>query len=286
MKVEFEIVHPDKGSSFRLLHQKATADKYLWQYHYHPEYELVCVLYGSGTRHVGNHLSTYENGDIVFIGPNLPHSGFGLKAHGIHEEIVVQIKEEVLQPALLNGPEMDSIRALLEKSNCGICFTGAAKEKARRRLIRLLKLPPFERLMELISVLQFLAVSSEYELLNPHVMFSVSMKKHRARLQSVFKYVEKHFSEETDIKKVAAIANLSVPSFCNYFKKIMNTTFTDFLNQYRIQHACLLLQEEKTIGEICFECGFNNITYFNKVFKNIIKKTPTEFKTEKKIIIT
>jgi len=93
MKIDLEIILPDEGSSFRLLHTKTTAEKFPWQYHYHPEYEIVCVLNGDGTRHVGNHFSTYENGDLVLMGPNLPHSGFGLNAHGMHEEIVVQIKD-------------------------------------------------------------------------------------------------------------------------------------------------------------------------------------------------
>jgi AraC-like DNA-binding protein len=93
--------------------------------------------------------------------------------------------------------------------------------------------------------------------------------------------VEQHFNEDVDIKKVAALVNLSVPSFCNYFKKIVHSTFTDFLNKYRIQKACLSLQQEKTIAETCFECGFNNVPYFNKVFKTITKKTPSEFKKEK-----
>ena len=78
MNVECEIILPDEGSSFRLLHTKTKAEQFPWQYHYHPEYEIVCVLQGGGTRHVGNHFSNYEKGDLVFIGPNLPHAGFGL----------------------------------------------------------------------------------------------------------------------------------------------------------------------------------------------------------------
>jgi AraC-like DNA-binding protein len=100
-------------------------------------------------------------------------------------------------------------------------------------------------------------------------------------LQNIFTYVEQHYNEEIDIRKVAAIANLSVPSFCNYFKKLMNSTFTDFINQYRIQLACTLIQHEKSITEVCYDCGFNNVAYFNKVFKTIMKKTPTEYKREK-----
>lgn len=281
MKIDLELILPDEGSSFRLLHTKTTAEKFPWQYHYHPEYEIVCVLSGDGTRHVGNHFSTYENGDLVLMGPNLPHCGFGLNAHGMHEEIVVQIKADVFKESILTRPEMNDIALLLEKAKYGVCFYGHVKQKATSKFRKLTRLSPFGKYMELLSALHIMATSNEYELLNPDIDLSLLLKKNNSRLQNIFTHVEKHFNEEVDIKKVAVIANLSVPSFCNYFKKLMNCTFTDFVNQYRIQRACALMLHEKSITEICYECGFNNVAYFNKVFKTIMKKTPTEYKKEK-----
>jgi AraC-like DNA-binding protein/quercetin dioxygenase-like cupin family protein len=281
MKIDLEIILPDEGSSFRLLHTKTTAEKFPWQYHYHPEYEIVCVLNGDGTRHVGNHFSTYENGDLVLMGPNLPHSGFGLNAHGIHEEIVVQIKDEVFKESILTRPEMNDISLLLEKAKYGLWFYGNTKMKVTKKFKKLIKLSAFEKYLELLSALYVMAASNEYELLNPNVDLSSLLKKNNSRLQNIFTYVEQHYNEEVNIKKVAAIANLSVPSFCNYFKKLMNCTFTDFINQYRIQRACALMPHEKSVTEISYDCGFNNVAYFNKVFKGIMKKTPTEYKREK-----
>jgi len=281
MKIDLEIILPDEGSSFRLLHTKTTAEKFPWQYHYHPEYEIVCVLNGDGTRHVGNHFSTYENGDLVLMGPNLPHSGFGLNAHGMHEEIVVQIKDDVFKESILTRPEMNDISLLLEKAKYGLHFYGNTKVKVTNKFKKLIKLSAFEKYLEFLSALYIMATSHEYELLNPNVDISSLLKKNNSRLQNIFTYVEQHYNEEVNIKKVAAIANLSVPSFCNYFRKLMNCTFTDFINQYRIQRACTFMQDEKSITEISYDCGFNNVAYFNKVFKNIMKKTPTEFKKEK-----
>jgi AraC-like DNA-binding protein/quercetin dioxygenase-like cupin family protein len=281
MKLEFEVVHPDEGSSFRLIHQKVQAEFCTWDYHYHPEYEIVCVPYGNGTRHVGNHFCNYENGDLVFIGPNLPHSGFGLNAHALHEEVVVQIKQEVLTNALTVLPEMTSINTMLEKARCGLAFTGTTKETITKKLVQLSKLSPFDRFIEVASILHLLANSNEYELLNPEIMLPATLKKNTMRLQNIFTHVEKHFQEEIDIQTIASLAGLSVPSFCTYFKKVMKITFTDFLNQYRIQRSCILLQQDKTISETCFECGFNNVTYFNKVFKKILGTTPSEYKRAK-----
>jgi AraC-like DNA-binding protein/quercetin dioxygenase-like cupin family protein len=281
MKIDLELILPDEGSSFRLLHTKTTAEKFSWQYHYHPEYEIVCVLHGDGTRHVGNHFSTYENGDLVLMGPNLPHAGFGLNAHGMHEEIVVQIKDDVFKESILTRPEMNDIVLLLEKAKYGLHFYGHTKEMVTKKLKKLIKLAAFEKYIQFLSALYMMATSTEYELLNPDIDLSSLLKKNNSRLQNIFTYVEQHYNEEVNIKKVAAIANLSVPSFCNYFKKLMNCTFTDFINQYRIQRACTLILQEKPIMEICYDCGFNNVAYFNKVFKMIMKKTPTEYKREK-----
>jgi AraC-like DNA-binding protein/mannose-6-phosphate isomerase-like protein (cupin superfamily) len=280
MKAEYEIIHPDAGSSFRLLNDRVSAEQYKWQYHYHPEYELVCVVEGSGTRHVGTHISNYNDGDLVLMGPNLPHAGFGLNSHGIHEEIVIQVKEEVFNQSVIARPEMAAITDLLERSKHGICFLNNTRQVVTKRLVQLTKLPPFEKFIELLSILQTMATSTEFKLLNNSPVISSSLVKKNIRLQNILNFVETHFQEEIDIKKVAAIANLSVPSFCNYFKKMMNITFTDFVNQYRIRKACVLLKQEKTISEACFESGFNNVPYFNKVFKHIMLKTPSEFKKE------
>ena len=139
MKIEFELVQEDEGSSLRLLHEKLSSEKFTWQYHYHPEYELVYVVAGNGTRQVGNHISNYENGDLVLMGPELPHSGFGLNARGMIEQVVIQFKKEVFGPALLQRPEMKRINVLLDKSRYGISFGETAKQTVTKKL-----LPPAE----------------------------------------------------------------------------------------------------------------------------------------------
>jgi AraC-like DNA-binding protein len=104
------------------------------------------------------------------------------------------------------------------------------------------------------------------------------LDKRKQRLQKIFTYVEQNFDKEIPIDEVAGLIGLSIPSFCNFFKTATQSTFTDFVNRYRIQKACLLLHEDKTIAETSFATGFNNVTYFNKVFKNIVHKTPSEFR--------
>ena len=278
MKTEFEIIQSDFGSSFRLLHHQVTADTFKWHYHYHPEYEIICVFEGSGRRHVGNHLSNYDDGDLVLIGSNLPHGGFGYGAVGTHEEVVLQFREDFLGEGFLSKPEMNGIKKLFELSKQGISFDKKVKEKLTEKFRNLLQIQPFERMIELLNILQFLANSTEYELLNgADIRYNFSLKD-QERLRKVYVFVEENFTKNIDIQQVANICNLTVPAFCNYFKKNLNQTFTDFVNEYRINQACKMLLEGESIVDICFRCGFNNISYFGRVFKQIKGINPSEFR--------
>ncbi len=123
-----------------------------------------------------------------------------------------------------------------------------------------------------------LACPFDYILLNLKTTHPSSINKVHVRLRRIFNYVELNFQENINIRKAAEFAHLTVPAFCNYFKRLMNMTFTYFINQYRIEQAGVMLQQEISISTVCFNCGFNNVPYFNKVFKNITGKTPSEYK--------
>lgn len=278
MKTPFEQIQNDEGSSFRLLHQQVVANDFPWNYHYHPEFELVLVYEGSGRRHVGNHLSYYDDGDLVLIGSNLPHAGFGYDALGRHEEIVIQFKDDFLGKRFFEKPEMFSIKKLLERSQQGIQFYGKTQKDISEKLKRLLALSYFERLIGLLSIFQDLANSEEYNLLNSLDTRYDFNQKDQIRLKRVYEYIEQEYQNPINIREAANVANLTVPSFCNYFKKVVNQTFTDFMNEYRINKACQLLMTDASVTDVCFECGFSNNSYFSKVFKQIKGKTPLEFK--------
>lgn len=278
VKTPFEKIQPDEGSSFRLLHLKISSNIFPWNYHYHPEYEMVYVHYGTGRRHVGNHLSYYEDGDLVLIGANLPHAGFGYDALDKHEETVIQFKEDFLGANFFDKPEMANIKALFERSQHGIHFYGQTKKIVGNRLKKMPQLSHFSRMIELLSIFQILANSEEYFLLNVADTRYDFNQKDQARIKRIYEYVEQSYHTPINIKQVADIAHLTVPSFCNYFKKVMNMTYTDFVNEFRINQACKLLMTEKSITDVCFECGFSNVSYFSKVFKQIKGKSPMQFK--------
>jgi AraC-like DNA-binding protein len=276
MKVTFERVISDEKSSFRTIHNTAPISEFKWEYHYHPEIELVCVISGSGTRHVGYHKSNYTNGDLVLIGSNIPHSGFGLNSIDPHEEIVLQFNENILQ-----FPEQESearsIKSLLELSKFGILYNNEIKTKLLPKLKQMLKSEGYKRYLLLLEILFELSKCEDYELLNQEIMPYTIIAKNKTRLQNIFTYVERNYDKDIDIEDVARLANLTLPAFCNFFKKATQITFTEFVNRYRINKACLLMTQDKTISECSYSCGFNNVTYFNRMFKKYTEKTPSEF---------
>jgi AraC-like DNA-binding protein len=114
--------------------------------------------------------------------------------------------------------------------------------------------------------------------LNPEDIRYNFSQKDQERLEKVYKFVEQNYSQTIDIEEVAEICSLTVPAFCNYFKKNLNQTFTDFTNEYRINQACKMFLEGLEIVDICFRCGFNNVSYFGRVFKQIKGMNPSQFR--------
>ncbi|AJW61675.1 AraC family transcriptional regulator [Elizabethkingia sp. HX WHF] len=276
MKVSFERIVPSEKSSFRTLHNNSPISEFKWEYHYHPEIELVCVISGSGTRHVGYHKSNYTNGDLVLIGSNIPHSGFGLNSVDPHEEIVLQFREEILHFPQ-QEVETRAVKDLLERSKYGILYSTATKKLLMPKLKKLLESEGYKRYLLLLEILFELSLCEEYELLNKEIMPYTIISKNKTRLENIFTYVEHHYDKEINIEDVAKLANLTLPAFCNFFKKATQITFTEFVNRYRINKACLLITQDKTISECSYSCGFNNVTYFNRMFKKYTNKTPSEF---------
>jgi len=277
MKVEYEKISPDTGSSFRLIHWKSENDRYFW--HYHPEYEIVFVRKGSGKLHIGEHLKNYEEGELVFIGPDLPHTGFGYGVIGEHEEIVVQLRKDFLGEEFMQKPELQHIRKLFERAKQGLSFQGKSRKIVASKLQKMLTFSNFERLVELLKIFEILATTTEFSVLNAADKRFDFNHKDEDRINNVYKYVEQNYQKNIDIQAVADLANLTVPSFCRYFKKISHITYTDFVNEYRINQACRLLFEYKPIADICFEVGFNNISHFNKTFKQLKGMSPREYKS-------
>jgi AraC-like DNA-binding protein len=276
MKIQFEDIRPDADRSFRILLTPRLHNTFLW--HYHPEYELVYIEGADGTRHIGEHISRYEGSDLVFIGPNVPHLNFDYGVYTEHCKVVIQLKEDFLGKNFFQAPELSDVRLLFERGREGVSFGGATKKKIGARLKNLITLNHFQQLMELLDIFQTLATSSEAQALGAVPIRNEQHFADQERLQRICHFVEGHYRERIQMEELVALSNLSSAAFCRYFKRMTRMTFTEFLNQYRINQSKRLLMQRHNVSEACYESGFENLSHFNKTFKKLTGENPKDFR--------
>lgn len=286
MKARLEKIEPGFGSSFTVRHFDDITYTNSPHWHFHPEYEIVYISKGKGKRHIGDHISYYEDGDLIFLGPNLPHFGFTESGQEHHIEIVVQMKEEFLGSDFFKRPELQAIHQLFERSKVGVVFSGETKKQVGALLRELLDFDNFDRLLRLLRVLQSMATSEEYEMLNANGFgLEVNGQDHE-RIAKIYEYVETNFLEEVALEEAANLTSMTIPAFCRYFKKLTNKTFTQFVNEFRVAHASSLLADDHlSIAAVSYESGFNNLSHFNKQFKVITGSSPREYRKNLKRIV-
>lgn len=276
MKIQLETIQPDNNSSFQLLLNSRLNDFYFW--HYHPELELNYIEGADGKRHIGNHISRYEGSSLVFIGSNIPHLNhdYGIKTD--YKKTVLHIQPNFLKEAFAQIPEFEKIHQFFEKAKYGIAIEGSTKTKAGEMIKKLPKMPPFEQLLEVLRIFQLLANSTEIVLLNDTPVKNQHNKKSKERLQLLYQFIDDNYQRKIEIKEVVDLCGMTKIAFCRYFKQTTRLTFTEFLNHYRINQAKRLLLLDKNVTEVCYECGFESLSYFNRVFKMITLENPLAFK--------
>lgn len=279
MKLQFEKIEPEAGSSFRVIHNtEAESCRVYW--HYHPEYEIVYIPFGNGQRRIGMNVSCYEAGELVFIGPNLPHLNFSYGQSGQYEEIVVQMRDDFMGESFLQKPELGAVHRLFERAHTGLTFGPETKRVVGPWLVKLPRQTPFERLLTLLQVLQHLSNAPDVQPLHADgVRFDLNPKE-QERINRICQYVEQHYTEPIDIQSVADLASLTIPAFSRYFKRMTHLTFTDFVNEYRVNQARRLLHSARTVADVGFAVGFNNLSHFNKTFRAITGQTPSGYRKQ------
>ena len=279
MNIQLEAIKPDANSSFHIMVNPRLNDMFFW--HFHPELELTYIEGADGNRYVGTHVSKYEGSDLVFIGSNIPHLNFdyGVKETN-YEKTVLHIRPDFLNEAFINTPELAVIHDFFEKAAYGIAIVGETKAIVGAMLKKLPLLPPFEQFLEILRMFQILANSSETVLLHDAPVKNQHNKKGQERLKSLYVFIDENYQRKIEIVEVAALCLMSKEAFCRYFKHKTRLTFTDFLNQYRINKAKQLLLLDKNVSEACYGCGFESLSYFNRTFNKITNMNPLAFKKQ------
>ena len=285
MKLIIERLNKDAKSSFVL--QKDVYSYYPTPWHYHPEYELVLVLRSSGEKIIGDHMSSFTDGDLAFLGPNLPHVYHNSQIYYEEnsnlaaEAIVIHFNIDFLGNSFFNIPEMAAIAGFLEESVMGYAIRGNTRQLIAQKMNDMLEMSGSSRIIELLNILHILTETKEkVKLASPGFIqnFKTSGSE---QITEVCDYIMKNFTYDITLNQVAKIANMSPNAFCNFFKQRTRKTFVNFLNEVRIGYACKLLSGERhNISEICYMSGFHNLSNFNRQFIRTVNKTPHQYKRD------
>jgi AraC-like DNA-binding protein len=282
-KPTFKKLTPSFGSSILVKQHVDTVDKNAAYWHFHPELELIYINKGQGKTHIGNHLSYFNNSQLILIGSNLPHNGFTDRLTANGTETTVQFKSNFLGDDFLNVPEMGAIVSLFDRAKQGIRFKVETKKIIGPKIDKLLEHNGLKRVLKFLDILNYLAITDDYSLLNADGFAFVSEPQDSAKIDIIFKYINRNFQNHITLDEIADKVSMTVPAFCRYFKKATGKTFTELVNEYRVVHATKLLNESQM--SVCFECGFNNFSHFNKQFNELTGKSASNYRKEIKLII-
>jgi len=257
--------------------------KFDFPIHFHPEHELNLVLNSKGKRIVGDSIKGYDQNDLVLIGSNTPHAWTGESKHA--QVITIQFHPDFLSEKSLSRNIMLPIREMLIRSRLGIKFNEDITERIIPRIEVLTESRGFDSLLDFLSILYDLATSRNQETLSSHSYVDAVLPTQSKRIDTVNEFLHKNLSNTLALAEVAEIINMSPSAFSHFFKKRTQRSFSEYVSDLRIGKAAkLIIETDKNISEICYECGFNNLSNFNRIFKSLKGCTPTEFRGQQKLI--
>jgi AraC-like DNA-binding protein len=258
--------------------------KFDFPIHYHPEYELNLVMNTEGKRIIGDSIKEYKSCDMVLIGPNTPHAWTG--EEGKAHVITLQFHPNFLSDYSLGRKVMTPVKEMLDRSRLGISFSPEVTASMIERIKHLTTSRGFDSLLEFLSILYDLSISRHQETLSSASYIGSIAPFKSKRIDIINAFLLNNISRTIKISEVAEIVNMSPSAFSHFFKKRTQRSFSDYLLDLRIGHAAkMLIETDNNISEICFECGFNNLSNFNRAFKHQKGCTPREFRAQEKLII-
>lgn len=271
---------PEEGFAFKTI--RAAGFDCPW--HVHPEFELILVLQSNGYRIVGDNISPLSAGDLVFVGPGLPHiwqSESPSKDGGRVHALLIQFEEKFLGDVLLRLPALEPIRHLLGSAARGLHVVGRTRESASKLMLEMAGSAGLRRILQFLELLGLLANSSDCEPIASPTFAVDSPLYDQERMNLVFQYLNSHLGQAVRLPDAARIVGLSAGAFSRFFRLHTGKTFPEFLNELRIGRACrLLIEDDRPITGICYDCGFTNLSNFNRQFLRLRSLSPGAFRKQ------
>ncbi len=275
-----EITPLTQSDCFTLFSRVKTA--FDFPLHYHDEFELNFIQNArSARRVVGDHMEEIDDLELVLLGPNLQHAWFTHKCKGREiKEITIQFHKDLFDEKFLRRNQLSFLRAMFEKSLRGILFSPETTQQVASRIIELNQKHGFDSVLELISILHDLSTSRNIRILSDSSFNNTEQFTYNSRrIEKTFEHMNHNFDKPITLGEVARLANMSEVSFSRFFKQRTGNTFIDSLTEIRLGHASrMLIDTTQSIAEVAYNCGFNNISNFNRIFKKKKGCTPKEFR--------
>jgi AraC-like DNA-binding protein/mannose-6-phosphate isomerase-like protein (cupin superfamily) len=251
-----------------------------FKWHYHPEFELTLILKGNGMRLVGDSYLPFQAGDLVLVGSGIPHTWESdTNSHETVEAIVIQFSEDFIAN-YMNSEVFYKIKKLLQTSVRGLFFSYQLSTDIEKQLMTIATEKGVKQITALLNVLNDLTFGN-YEPLASAFYSPKNSKENETRINTVFNYIKQNEASTILLEQAAASIHLTTGAFCKFFKRMTGKTFSDYVNEIRIDNSCTLItQTDKTIAQIAIESGFENQTYFNRVFLKKKNCTPKQFRMQ------
>lgn len=256
------------------------------RWHEHDEYEIHLITATSGKAFIGDYIGEFEPGNLVLIGPNIPHNWVSneLPSEGIAKrDLILQFDDKPLRKSCELLPELNQILPLLDRAKHGIEFFGNS-DFAKNQLEKIKEYQGINSFNEFLTLVSALSNSNDYRILSNTQLINCGVDESIKQLSGVIEHIRSNISSHISMSEIAAKIGMDSSHFSRCFKKATGNTFTTFVNRLRVSLACQLLSEtDKYISTICYEVGYNNVANFNRRFSEIKKITPTEYRIQSQL---
>jgi AraC-like DNA-binding protein len=280
--VNVKLTKPPEAS-FKL--KKIQLESLQFNWHCHPEYEIMYMCGSKGKRFIGDSIAYYDEGDVYFIGPNLPHTWYSragaMGKRNKHEAILIQFLENFAGLDVKRVPEFFSLEQLFNNATRGLKFQGKTREMVTGKIREMEHLDGLPRLINLLTILEILsrAKNRDHEVLSSIEFTRRLQPNDQSRIDRVCTFINENYKEQLRLSDAASIVNMSTTAFSRFFKKSTGKTFVNYVNALRIGWACkLLIESDMNIAEISYEVGFNNLSNFNRRFFERHGINPREYR--------
>lgn len=254
-------------------------------FHFHESCEIVLIEEGYGKRIVGDHIEDFDKGDLVFMGPNLPHiwqndNLYFQKRKDLRVKATVLYFEPAMVLSLVAGTdESAAVQSLFTKACRGLSVKSGTHTHLLERFHAIHATDGLKRLSVFLEIIDILSKSNDYDYLASDNYRNAMTIKDAGRFNDVYQFLITNFHREIPLEEIAGVAKMSPTAFCRYFKARTQKSFVTFLQEIRVSHACKLLRQDKlSVMEVALESGYNNLVNFNKCFKGITSLSPSEYR--------